>query len=160
ALAVAAAAACGLVGAAVLDGREATARAADTSCTTSGPSTGAYEVTMCLTAPGAGATASGDVPAAATVATTYGASIQRVVAAVGDGAGGESSEEAVVGEIASWNPSLLLYLGDVYQKGSPAEFDNWYGRGDPRFYGRFRSITNPAVGNHEYDGSQAAGYFD
>jgi calcineurin-like phosphoesterase family protein/Big-like domain-containing protein len=238
----------GLLGALVVLGRDATASAADNACMTSGPSTGAYEVTVCITVPAPGAIVKGDIPVTATVSTT-GGSVQRVVfslggkylltdfspdktltprrygftlrttrfgdgsrslaaevlmvdgfdsskasislkfangqsapppntrsfqpavataapgqplvvAAVGDGAGGDPSEEAVVSEIAAWNPDLLLYLGDVYMKGSPAEFDNWYGHGDPSFYGRFRSITNPAIGNHEYDGGAAPGYFD
>ena len=60
------------------------------------------------------------------------------------------------------NPNLTLYLGDVYEKGTPTEFDNWYGLNQPgnTFYGRFREITLPTVGNHEYTGGQAPGYFD
>jgi chitodextrinase len=88
-----------------------------------------------------------------------------VVGAAGDGAGGEQSETDVTNLIASWNPNLMLYLGDVYENGSIAEFYNWY-RPQAQagsFYGRFRSITDPVVGNHEYnqfrDGT-APGYFD
>lgn len=81
-----------------------------------------------------------------------------VVAAVGDGAGGESNAGHVTDLIASWSPSLFLYLGDVYEKGTPTEFYNWYGT-DKTFYGRFASITNPTVGDHEYEGKQADGYF-
>jgi chitodextrinase len=88
-----------------------------------------------------------------------------VVGAAGDGAGGEQSETDVTNLMASWNPNLMLYLGDVYENGSITEFYNWY---KPQaqagsFYGRFRSITDPVVGNHEYnqfrDGT-APGYFD
>ena len=84
------------------------------------------------------------------------------VAAAGDGAGGETNETAVTGLIASQNPNLALYLGDVYEKGTPTEFDNWYGPGDPSnpYYGKLRGITMPTVGNHEYEGAQAPGYFD
>jgi hypothetical protein len=83
-----------------------------------------------------------------------------VVAAVGDGAGGETSETQVANEIAGWNPNLVLYLGDVYEKGSPTEFFNYYDKGGTLF-SQFRSITDPTIGNHEYsyDG-QASGYFD
>lgn len=70
-------------------------------------------------------------------------------AAVGDGAGGEASEKAVTDLIAGWSPNLLLYLGDVYAKGSISEFQNNYDRGG---YGRYRSITDPTIGNHEYSG--------
>ena len=87
------------------------------------------------------------------------------VAAVGDGAGGEASETDVTNLINGWNPNLMLYLGDVYENGSVTEFYNWY-RPEAQagtFYGRFRSITDPVVGNHEYnqfrDGT-APGYFD
>src|SRR6266536_1438197 len=81
-----------------------------------------------------------------------------VLAAAGDGAGGEPAEFSTTDQIASWNPNLFLYLGDVYEKGSPAEFQNWYGATDG--YGRFRAISDPAIGNHEYTAGQAAGYFD
>jgi calcineurin-like phosphoesterase family protein/Big-like domain-containing protein len=84
-----------------------------------------------------------------------------VVATVGDGAGGEANESSVVNLIAGWNPNLFLYLGDVYQKGSATEFDNWYGpAGATDLYGRFRAITDPAIGNHEYENGAAPGYFD
>ena len=85
-----------------------------------------------------------------------------VVAAAGDGAGGEQSETDTTGLIASWNPSMFLYLGDVYEKGSVSEFYNWYGSGAlaANFYGRFRAITNPTIGNHEYENGVAPGYFD
>jgi chitodextrinase len=80
-----------------------------------------------------------------------------VVGAVGDGAGGEPAESSVASLVQSWNPGLFLYLGDVYDKGSPEEFDNWY---DQYGYGALRSVTNPAVGNHEYSADKTAdGYF-
>jgi fibronectin type 3 domain-containing protein len=84
------------------------------------------------------------------------------VVAAGDGAGGESSETAVTNLIASMDPNLTLYLGDVYEKGTSTEFDNWYGppAADNTFYGRFRDITLPTVGNHEYTAGHAPGYFD
>lgn len=82
-----------------------------------------------------------------------------VVAAVGDGAGGEVSATRVTELIASWDPSMLLYLGDVYERGTPTEFLNWYG-GDDALYGRFREITNPTSGDHEYENGVAPGYFD
>ena len=81
------------------------------------------------------------------------------VAVAGDGASGEPNSQAATDLIASWNPNLMLYLGDVYEKGTSTEFDNWYG-GPTAYYGRFRSITNPAIGNHEYEGTVAPGYFN
>jgi hypothetical protein len=81
-----------------------------------------------------------------------------VLAATGDGAGGETSAARVVDMIDSWNPNMFLYLGDVYEGGSSTEFLNWYA--PENFFGRFRDITNPTVGNHEYLVADAEGYFD
>ncbi len=83
-----------------------------------------------------------------------------VVAAVGDGASGEKGETETVDRIGSWKPNLFLYLGDVYENGRLEEFDNWYGTATSQgMYGVFRPITDPTVGNHEYQGSDAPGYF-
>jgi len=71
------------------------------------------------------------------------------VAVVGDGPSGLNAEQQVVNLIGSWNPNLVLSLGDVYAEGSVEEFSNWYGE-NGSYYNRFFSITNPAVGNHEY----------
>jgi len=81
------------------------------------------------------------------------------VAATGDGAGGEPGSQAVIDRVASWNPNLFLYLGDIYEEGTYTEAYNWYGHGGS-FFDRFRAITNPTVGNHEYIGSDAPGYVD
>ena len=81
------------------------------------------------------------------------------VAVGGDGASGETNAGTVSDLVASLNPNLFIYLGDVYEKGSLAEFYNWYGS-STNFFGRFRSITNPTIGNHEYLGGVAPGYFD
>src|SRR5581483_5604246 len=213
-----------------------------TSCQASGPVAGSYSVTVCITAPGGGATLTGAVAVTAT-ATPSGTSpgVQRMVfylggqylltdyqapftftlhserfvdgatslevealmrdgftstrasipvtlqngvlnppplqtgfaptagttpapgrpfvlAVTGDGAGGEQNSANVATLVSSWSPNLFAYVGDVYEKGSRAEFDNWYdGSG---FFGQFAAITNPTVGNHEYDNGQAPGYFD
>lgn len=82
-----------------------------------------------------------------------------VVAAVGDGAGGEATAKRVTDLIAGWDPTMMLYLGDVYERGTPTEFLNWYG-GSDAFYGRFREITNPTVGDHEFKLGRGPGYFD
>ncbi len=93
-----------------------------------------------------------------TSGTTPGQGQPLVVAAVGDGASGETNSAAVASQIAGWNPNLVLYLGDVYEKGSPSEFFNYYGATS---FGQFKSITDPTVGNHEYGfDNQASGYFN
>jgi hypothetical protein len=81
-----------------------------------------------------------------------------VLAATGDGAAGGAGAASVTDIIDSWNPNMFLYLGDVYENGSSTEFSNWYEPDD--YFGRFRGITNPTVGNHEYLTTNAQGYFD
>jgi chitodextrinase len=82
-----------------------------------------------------------------------------IVTAAGDGADGANAATNVTNMIASINPNLFLYLGDVYEDGTVAEYYNWYGTGTTN-YSQFNAITNPTIGNHEYVGSSAAGYFD
>jgi hypothetical protein len=82
------------------------------------------------------------------------------LAVSGDGAGGMTTAEQVADLIDSWSPNLFLYLGDVYEDGTYTEFHNWYGTNNS-FFNRFRSITDPTVGNHEYrDAGTAKGYFN
>ncbi|MDN5852262.1 MAG: metallophosphoesterase [Actinomycetia bacterium] len=95
-----------------------------------------------------------------------------VVAAAGDIAcapdsGGLSKQEAtsptscvmratadLVGQI---DPDAVLTLGDhQYPDGSLERFQAGY----DRTWGAYKSITHPAVGNHEYGTRGAAGYFD
>ena len=53
-------------------------------------------------------------------------------------------------------PDRVLPLGDLqYERGEYSHFLKSYHRS----WGRFRSITKPTPGNHEYDTSGAAGYF-
>src|SRR5690242_8740646 len=53
-------------------------------------------------------------------------------------------------------PGTVFAAGDLaYEKGSPAEFKNCY---DPT-WGKFKNRTKPALGNHEYGGQTADGYF-
>ncbi|MGB0385128.1 MAG: DNRLRE domain-containing protein [Ardenticatenaceae bacterium] len=81
-----------------------------------------------------------------------------VLAATGDGVSGRRDAADVSDLIVNRDPGMFLYLGDVYEDGSYTEFFNWYGTED-RFFGRFRDITNPALGDHEYDDEEAPGYF-
>lgn len=80
-----------------------------------------------------------------------------IVAAVGDGASGETPE--VTDLIASWDPDMFLYLGDVYENGTFTEFYNWYGFGGT-YFSAFRSITNPTIGNHEYEPGITPAYYE
>ncbi|HEX3647820.1 MAG TPA: Ig-like domain-containing protein, partial [Pseudonocardiaceae bacterium] len=72
-----------------------------------------------------------------------------IVAAGGDGATGLAAQQQVANLIASWNPNMFLYLGDVYNGGTSEEFLNWYGENGSLF-NRFFPITDPTPGDHEY----------
>jgi Calcineurin-like phosphoesterase/Fibronectin type III domain/Bacterial Ig domain len=79
--------------------------------------------------------------------------------ATGDGAGGRPESAAVASSITAMNPDMFLYLGDVYAKGTSTEFFNWYGH-NGSYYNALYDITNPVIGNHEYENGVAPGYFD
>jgi hypothetical protein len=66
--------------------------------------------------------------------------------AVGDGADGGHAARALAGEIIRARPDRLLYLGDVYQRGTPYEFAHHYAP----VYGRLATRTAPTPGNHEW----------
>jgi len=81
-----------------------------------------------------------------------------LVAAAGDVAGEDDLENAArtADQIAAARPDKVLALGDLaYPEGTAAQFADYY---DPT-WGRFRSITAPTPGNHEYR-SDGKGYFD
>lgn len=94
-----------------------------------------------------------------------------VVVAAGDIAcgadsGGAACKELLTSDVAEQiNPAAVLLLGDVqYEKGQYEYFINGRGLGtgtgyDPT-WGRLKPVTHPAVGNHEYLTTDAAGYFD
>jgi hypothetical protein len=53
-------------------------------------------------------------------------------------------------------PGAVFAAGDLaYETGSDTEFRDCYGP----TWGKFKDRTYPAPGNHEYDGSEATGYF-
>jgi hypothetical protein len=59
----------------------------------------------------------------------------------------------LIGQIA---PTRVLTLGDnAYPDGASSDYSSYY---DPN-WGKFKSITSPAPGNHDYHTSGAAGYF-
>jgi len=69
-----------------------------------------------------------------------------VVWAVGDGADGGQVAKRLARRIARDRPDRLLYLGDVYPAGSPADFRDHYAT----VYGRLAPITAPTPGNHDW----------
>ena len=55
------------------------------------------------------------------------------------------------------NPSVVFTLGDnQYENGQLVNFQNYYGP----TWGRLKAQTRPAAGNHEYNTTGAAGYYD
>jgi fibronectin type 3 domain-containing protein len=57
--------------------------------------------------------------------------------------------------VVGMNPAAVLALGDLqYDRGTAAEFVSY-----DASWGRFKSITRPIPGNHEYDTSGASGYY-
>lgn len=70
---------------------------------------------------------------------------EATVWAVGDSADGSAPAGRVARLIAREKPARLIYLGDVYESGTPSEFRRNY---DP-LYGPLRSITAPTPGNHD-----------
>lgn len=86
-----------------------------------------------------------------------------VIAAAGDIACGVGSTGAACKQVATAaiisaiNPVAVLPLGDdQYEAGALSDFQNYY---NPS-WGKFKSITYPSVGNHEYLTTGASGYFD
>lgn len=77
-----------------------------------------------------------------------------VVWAVGDGANGTTAARNLASAIRRDRPDRFLYLGDVYQHGTRAEFDSNY----ESVYGALAPITSPTPGNHEW-GNRASAYF-
>jgi acid phosphatase type 7 len=80
-----------------------------------------------------------------------------IVTAAGDIAVCGSSGDSATGNLVrTINPTVALTLGDnVYPDGAPARFSNCY---DPA-WGSFRAKTRPSPGNHDYETTNAAGYF-
>jgi hypothetical protein len=77
----------------------------------------------------------------------------QTVWAVGDGAAAGADDEAVAARIQAEAIDRFLYLGDVYDRGTAREFATRY----ESAFGRFKPITNPTPGNHEWS-NRAEGY--
>jgi len=66
----------------------------------------------------------------------------------------EASETATL--VSRRPDATVLTLGDsVYERGARGEFNKYYAP----TWGKFKNRTKPAVGNHEYETPNAAGYF-
>jgi hypothetical protein len=74
----------------------------------------------------------------------------------GKGKNGHCQMMATSDVVIKAKPSAVLALGDnQYEKG---EFANFQASYDPT-WGRFKSITRPVAGNHEYYGNNGEGYY-
>jgi calcineurin-like phosphoesterase family protein len=73
------------------------------------------------------------------------------VIAVGDSAADTPPARRVAAFVRAEHPRLVLYLGDVYETGTAAEFRNNY---DPQ-YGSLARRTLPTPGNHEWPNAQS-----
>jgi calcineurin-like phosphoesterase family protein len=75
----------------------------------------------------------------------------------GNGTGSECHMRQTSDLVLGLRPDLVLALGDTqYEAGTPIDFRLSY---NPT-WGRFKSITRPIIGNHEYGHQAGAGYFD
>lgn len=64
--------------------------------------------------------------------------------------------EATAQVVESLHPTAVLALGDEqYDSGAADAYASSYDKS----WGRFKAITHPVPGNHEYAGGQARGYF-
>lgn len=77
------------------------------------------------------------------------------VVAIGDSADGGSRSDNLAASVAASDAEVLLYLGDMYERGTAAEWDYNYGRAsfdDPGGgwkWGALAGWTQPTLGNHE-----------
>jgi hypothetical protein len=77
-----------------------------------------------------------------------------VVWAAGDVATPGPAADRVAELVRRGKPDRFLYLGDVYETGSLRDFQRWY---HPRL-GALARITEPTIGNHEWD-NRFRGYY-
>ncbi len=73
--------------------------------------------------------------------------------AVGDGGVAGPADDRLAARVAREGIDRLLYLGDVYETGTATDYAENYAPS----WGRFKGITSPTPGNHEWD-NRAEGY--
>jgi predicted phosphodiesterase len=69
-----------------------------------------------------------------------------IVWAVGDGGNGSVEAQRVARTIAADHPARVLYLGDVYEHGTAADFRERF----ETVYGSLKSRMEPTPGNHDW----------
>ena len=98
------------------------------------------------------AAAASGVSAAATGEPAATSRAQATVWAIGDAYPSQAGRE-LAALVRRARPDLFLYLGDVYETGTAAEFVTGY----DALYGDLATRTLATIGNHEY-GNRATGY--
>jgi Calcineurin-like phosphoesterase len=93
------------------------------------------------------------VAVAAALAVAAPANADPIVWAVGDGAVAGGEDDALAARVAESGIDRFLYLGDVYETGTAQDYAANYDSS----WGRFKAITHPTPGNHEWD-ARAEGY--
>ena len=74
----------------------------------------------------------------------------------GEGTNDNCRQKHVADLVAEREADALLPLGDIqYEEGTPEQFRRSYNLS----WGRYKDVTYPVVGNHEYLTTDAAGYF-
>ncbi len=80
-----------------------------------------------------------------------------VIVGAGDIANCGTTTDTATARLVAKISGTVITLGDnAYQSGTAAQFKNCYGP----TWGRFKSRTRPATGNHDYQTAGAKGYFD
>ena len=68
----------------------------------------------------------------------------------------ECQMDATADLVASLDPDVVMPLGDIqYELGKAADYEASFAKN----WGRFKDLTRPVIGNHEYTGGRANGYF-
>jgi hypothetical protein len=145
----------------------ATASNTPTDTPTDGPSGSPSEATASPTAtasPSPVARGADGLPSGPT-STPAGPNVTVSIVAAGDiacdpahntGTPQDCDQAATAALIGQLHPTAVLPLGDLqYEDGTLAAFRSVFGQ----TWGKYRSIMYPAIGNHEYLTSGAAGYF-
>ena len=93
-------------------------------------------------------------PERESVAPRSAAAARTVVWALGDGADGSAAGRRLARYVRSRRPDRFIYLGDVYERGTAADFRRNYAP----LYGRLARRTDAVLGNHEF-AQRGRGYF-
>jgi hypothetical protein len=118
------------------------------------PLTAALATAILLVVPGASAT---PTPAPGSPISAAAAADDPVLVGAGDVADCGRSADTRTAKLIDGIAGRVFAAGDLaYPTGSARQFRDCYGP----TWGRFRSRTSPAVGNHEYQTAGARGYFD